>query len=400
MLELLDRHGEIAILVILFLEDMGIPVPIPADVALLYAGLRMREGDSSIWFVVPMFLAINIGAMILYGVSRLGGRPMIDRFGHYIHFDAAKLERTEAWLNRRGVWGIMLGRMLPGARIITVIGCGLFRVPLRRYLPAQIVGVTVYMAVLLLAGYWIGPEAVERIKLPALSLRVVVLLVFAIALPLVLRRLNRQTASDDTRSIEASIRPVQRVRADLLAGFVGMIELTALWTICTSLTNLISNNDLQRAVMTLARWLNAEHQPRAVAYLLDYLVVLGLCLGLAVVFFQILMPRFRIGPRSLGRQTLALWACVVVFVATLIVLNLTSYYMLRSAQVSFWLGQAGWQIFAIITFGLLGYAYVAAHTRRLAIDRFANDPDLAPSITAAEVAAHPVSPSPAPDTAP
>lgn len=278
MTGLLERHADLAILLILFLEDLGVPMPVPADVALLLAGYRLRNHASPLLFIGLMILAINVGATILYAVAYRGGRPLIDRFGHYLHLNAAKLESTEAWLKRRGFWGIAFGRAIPGVRIVTVLACGIFRIPPVRFLTAQFVGISLYMVILLVAGYYVGPEAVERINLPALSFRLVLTVIVAIALPLILRRLNRKTASDDTRAIEANLSQRERIMADLLAGFGGMIQLSSIWFIFASLTNLMQRAEVERAILMLARWVNVDNRPRAVAYTLDYLAVLVLCL--------------------------------------------------------------------------------------------------------------------------
>ncbi len=374
-----EQYGDLAILLILFLEDLGVPMPIPSDVAVLYAGFRLREHHASLVLVLLMFIAINAGATILYLVTRSGGRPLIDRFGRYIHLDHAKLAKAAGWLDRCGITGIMIGRAVPGVRIVTVISCGLFGVPLRRYLIAQFVGVFFYMTVLLGIGYAAGPTAVEYIRLPAISFRLVLLIIIAVVGPLTLRYLNRQTAADDTRVIQTGLTSAERVAADLLAGFGGMIELAAIWTTFASFAGLFQHVEIQRAISTLARWLSSS-QSRTEAYLLDYLVIFGLCLVTSAVFFQQIMPRLRIGPRKLGRQTVALWVLALLLVTVMIVVNLIDLYVRRPNDISVWLSRSGPTVLAIIVVGLLGYAYVATNVRRLAIDRFSDDPEVAPSI--------------------
>lgn len=381
MPDLLERHADIAVLLILLLEDLGVPMPIPADVALLYAGFRLRQHPYPLLAIVVMFAAINIGATILYTVARRGGRPLVDRFGRYVHLNAEKLERAEAWLNRRGMTGIIIGRTLPGIRIVTIIACGLFNVPLRKFLISQFIGVAIYMGVFLSLGYWIGPEAAERIKLPAISFRLVLILLAAVIGPLILRRLNRKTASDDTRRIEARLRPRDRVMADLLAGFGGAIELASIWAIIASVTNIMQRAEIERAVFMLARIVHPDAQSRAVAYTVDYLATLALCLVAAVVFFQWLMPKLNIGPRQLGRQVRVLWGCMLLVIVSVVALSVTNHFVRRPQAVTLWLSGSGAVVFAGLAVGLLGYAYVACQVRRLAIDRLADDPIIAPSVS-------------------
>ncbi|GAC1355178.1 MAG: hypothetical protein NVSMB42_13420 [Herpetosiphon sp.] len=373
MPDFLERYGDIALLIILFLEDLGIPMPIPADVVLLYAGFRLRLHEVSFSLIMLMFVAINLGATILYFVARSGGRPLVDRFGKYIHLDEDRLRRTEAWLTRRGLVAIIIGRSVPGVRIVTVIACGLFKIPIGKYLLGQLVGVGGYMAVLITVGYRLGPAAVEKIRLPALSIRLVGLTIGALVLPVLLARLNRKTREENTRTIEASLSSLQRVSAALFAGFVGMLEFMAIWTIWASAARVMQQDDVQQAYSMLSRWLHTGSS-RTMTFALDYIALIIIFLGMAVLFFQVLMRRLRIGPRRLLKQTLGLWAATVTVIMTLIVISLVNHFLLRPNDVSLWLSHSGPTVLIIIVGALVGYAFVAAYTRRLAIDRFADEP--------------------------
>lgn len=382
MRNFLESHTAIAIFLIVFLEDLGVPMPIPADVVVVFAGYKMRQGSINPFTAVALMLvAVNAAATILFTVVRRGGRPLVDRYGHYLHLDAQRLGRAENWLNRHGALAIVAGRTIPGIRLATVIACGLFKVPYRVFLPAQFAGVGIYLGFFLALGYFLGPRAVESIHLPAVSLRLALLVVVAAGLPLVLRRLNKRTADDDTRTIQANLTRRERFGAALLAGFAGAIELTMIWAIAASLTRLMGRIEVQRAALMLARWLDADQGPRAVgiAYTLDYVAAFIACFGAAVVFFQFLMPRLRIGPRHLGQQTLALWIFTMLLAGSAIVLSILNHFVRRRGSAIFWLTHSGGIVLAIIVVGLLGYAYVAAEARRLAIDRFSDDPEIAPS---------------------
>ncbi len=383
---LLDRHTDLAIFLILFLEELGVPMPIPADVVVLYAGFRLSQHRlNPLIAIALMVIAVNLGATTLYSLVLRGGRPLVDRFGRFLHLDAARLEKAEGWLQRRGMVGIAIGRAIPGVRLATVIACGLFKIPYRKFAPAQFVGTLTYLVIFLLLGYFVGPQAAERIHLPTISLRLILLLLVAIGLPLVLRHLNRSTASDDTRAIEIGLGTRQREVAAALGGFVGLIELMTIWGVAASLTNLLGQTEVHHAALTLARWLVAERLPRGpeVAYILEYLLTCILCIAAAIVFFQRLMPLLRLHPRKLGGQTLALWLQMVFLTLLAAALAIFRQVVRRPAVGTIWLTHAGAIVLAVMVLGLLGYAYVAAATRRLAIDQFSDDPSIAPSVLAA-----------------
>src|ERR671939_1875585 len=107
MREFLERHTDLAIFMIVFLEDLGIPMPIPADVAVVYAGYRLRQHTINPYLAVAlMVVAVNLAATILFTVVRRGGRPLVERYGRYLHLDAHRLTRPEDWLDRHGAIAI------------------------------------------------------------------------------------------------------------------------------------------------------------------------------------------------------------------------------------------------------------------------------------------------------
>ena len=91
----LTQHAALASFVILFLEDLGIPMPIPADVVIMYAGYRAHEQQiHPLWIMALLLLAVCGGSTILYAVVRSGGRPLVDRYGRYLHLNEARLARA------------------------------------------------------------------------------------------------------------------------------------------------------------------------------------------------------------------------------------------------------------------------------------------------------------------
>src|SRR6266508_4182450 len=82
MLALLDKHSFIAIFIAVLLEELGIPMPIPTDLLIVFAGVRVAGSTYAfaIWFLL-LNIASAAGASGLYLIVRRGGRPLIDRYG-------------------------------------------------------------------------------------------------------------------------------------------------------------------------------------------------------------------------------------------------------------------------------------------------------------------------------
>src|SRR5579872_111748 len=141
--------------VYLALEEGGLPIPVPGDFLMLAFGVRAREGSIVLWQVIAaMEVGTIVGSSLLYVLARRHGRGLVERIGPFVGIGQAQLDRAERQLRRRGAVAVVLGRLLPGMRILTAIACGIFRVPYRVFLPAMSVGSLVYIVGYTMLGYF------------------------------------------------------------------------------------------------------------------------------------------------------------------------------------------------------------------------------------------------------
>src|SRR3954463_11789302 len=157
---LLRSHALAVIVAILFFEELGVPSPIPGDLMMVYAGVRVTQGRDALWMVLLMQeVATVAGAVGLYFLSRRYGRPLVERFGRFIHLGPEMLARMEGKIQRHGAAAIVVGRILPGLRIVTPIAAGVLGMPFRTFLPSLALGAFLYILGYTLLGVFVGPAA-------------------------------------------------------------------------------------------------------------------------------------------------------------------------------------------------------------------------------------------------
>jgi membrane protein DedA with SNARE-associated domain len=188
---------------------------------MLALGARAREGGIVLWQVIAAMEAGTIlGSSLLYLLARRGGRGLVERFGPFIGIGPAQLDRAERHLQRHGAIAVVLGRLLPGLRVLTAIACGIFRVPYRVFLPAMSLGSLIYIVGYTMLGYFAGPAVLgvfEALHLPLGLVGSGGPLLFLIAgLVLVRRGLPHPLPRPD-------LRPWQRARIGLLAGLLATV---------------------------------------------------------------------------------------------------------------------------------------------------------------------------------
>ncbi|TAM58672.1 DedA family protein [bacterium] len=117
----------------MFLGNSGIPIGseiiMPAGGALLATGHRF--GALTVGIVGS--LGELSGALFLYGVGYLGGRPFVVRYGRYLLIKDEELAQADAWFQRYGNLTVFVCRLLPVVRAIAALPAGITRMSLHLF---------------------------------------------------------------------------------------------------------------------------------------------------------------------------------------------------------------------------------------------------------------------------
>jgi membrane protein DedA with SNARE-associated domain len=361
MMGLLERHSLIAILIAVLLEELGIPMPIPTDLLIVFAGVRVARSTNAfmLWFLL-LNIASAVGASGLYLIVRRGGRPLIERYGRYVHLGPQQVDRAERLLGRGGWWSIAIGRAIPGLRYLTVIACGLFKVPYLRFVTAHVVGSSIYIGVFLALGAVFGPQVAEYLHLPALELRLVWLLALAVGLPILLVWICYRGHA----SYSAAPSRRRTFGALLLASIAGATAMAATWAAAATIAELSGAPRPLNVSYELAQALLGRGLRPTSAYMLVYAALLMLCVGVGILYYDIVLPFISPKGTSLPRQTLGLALLGVVLVSAFLTPALLSS---RVPTLERWWQAGGPLLLLALLAGIVLYALTTACARALAI---------------------------------
>jgi len=146
-------HQFSTLFVLVLIEEAGIPIPIPGDTLVMLAGARHHKTlGYDVGILLLSSLAVFIGSSVLYFVMRRNGRPLLAKYGKYIHLNERRLDMLERWFVKRGRLAIVLGRLIPGLRIPTTIMAGLADVPYSVYAPTAALAAVIWS----LFYFWLG----------------------------------------------------------------------------------------------------------------------------------------------------------------------------------------------------------------------------------------------------
>jgi membrane protein DedA with SNARE-associated domain len=120
-------------------------------------GTRIGFGAGSyVALALAGTLGYLVGALIGWAIGRYGGRPLLERHGNWFHLSPARLDRAEAWFERWGNIGVLVGRVTPVIRSFVSIPAGIFEMPLVPYTLLTLLGSAVWAFAFAGAGYGLG----------------------------------------------------------------------------------------------------------------------------------------------------------------------------------------------------------------------------------------------------
>ena len=174
-------------------------VHLPSEVILPVGGwLVVRQHDLGVAGIAGLALVAacgnTLGCGLLYGVGRVGGRPLVRRFGRYFLVHESDIDKAERALRDRHVLALFGTRVLPVVRTYASFCAGTLRLPLPSFFATSFLGSLVWCTPFVALGAVLGDHG-GVIKGPMKYAGIAVVLVLVVGLiALSLRQLRRDDA--------------------------------------------------------------------------------------------------------------------------------------------------------------------------------------------------------------
>jgi membrane protein DedA with SNARE-associated domain len=131
-------------------------LPLPSEVIIPPAAASGKF--SVIGIVIAGALGSWIGATAMYWVARIGGRPLLARYGGYAGISQEKIAGAERWSSKFGSMGIFISRLLPVVRHLIGIPAGIVRMHYGLFSLFTVIGSALWCAVLCWVGIKMGQD--------------------------------------------------------------------------------------------------------------------------------------------------------------------------------------------------------------------------------------------------
>lgn len=157
----------LAPLALLFIEECGLPLPVPGDAILAYTGYRLSVSAHApaIWeaFIAAQIAALA-GATVLFFLSRRWGQMIIMKLGKFIFLQEKHIRHAERLFARWGVLAIIFGRHIPGLRIPITIFAATSGIRYSMFILSTFISTSAWILFYLIAGKSLGATFHSQIQ--------------------------------------------------------------------------------------------------------------------------------------------------------------------------------------------------------------------------------------------
>lgn len=169
--------GGVPLVALLMAVESSI-VPLPSEVVippaahlawtsekLTLLGVPLSGWSGQVVLVLAGAVGSWLGATAMYWAARLGGRPLVLRYGRYVLIPPEKVAGAERWAAHYGAMGIFISRLLPVVRHLIGLPAGIVRMAYLEFSLYTLLGSAVWSVVLCWVGVRMGADLAQTTNL-------------------------------------------------------------------------------------------------------------------------------------------------------------------------------------------------------------------------------------------
>lgn len=154
----ISNYGCLAVFLFIFLQEVGMPNPIPNEFLLLFSGYLASSGMLYFPFVLVLCISADmLAAFILYLSFYFFGTYILAKKPRWIPVSAETIAKQSQRVEQQGVSSIVIGRLSPFIRGYVAVISGVLRVHPRKYGLIVFATSTIWASFYLTLGYFLAP---------------------------------------------------------------------------------------------------------------------------------------------------------------------------------------------------------------------------------------------------
>ena len=129
----------------------------PSEIIMPLAGIAVSQGKMTLWGIIGAAILGDVsGALIIYSIAYIGGRPLIEKYGKYILIDHNKLEQADKWFEKYGPEAVLISKLLPIMGRVISVPAGIAKMSLKKFIIYTFIGTLPFAITLGYLGVQLG----------------------------------------------------------------------------------------------------------------------------------------------------------------------------------------------------------------------------------------------------
>jgi membrane protein DedA with SNARE-associated domain len=159
LVQYVTQYGYLAIFILVFLQEIGMPNPVPNELLLIFSGYLSFKGILFLPLVLLTATAADfIGTNILYFIFYYAGTGILAKKPKWIPVSEKTLNNLSEKISAGRNYNIFIFRLTPFTRGYTSVLTGLFRISSRVFLPIAFFSAVTWASIYVVVGYMAGPS--------------------------------------------------------------------------------------------------------------------------------------------------------------------------------------------------------------------------------------------------
>ena len=155
IISVISHSGYVGIVLLMSIESACIPLP--SELIMPFGGYLVFEGTFKLlWVATAGAIGCNLGSLVAYEIGFFGGRPLVERFGHWILMTRRELDTADRFFARWGYLAVFIARLLPVIRTFIAFPAGVARMDFLRFNVFTFLGSLPWCLALAYAGVKLG----------------------------------------------------------------------------------------------------------------------------------------------------------------------------------------------------------------------------------------------------
>ena len=113
----------------------------PSEIVMPLAGVAVSQGKMTLWGIIAAAILGDVsGALIVYFIAYIGGRPLLEKYGRYLLINHSKLEQADVWFEKYGPEAVLIGKLLPIVGRVISVPAGITKMSLKKFISYTFLG--------------------------------------------------------------------------------------------------------------------------------------------------------------------------------------------------------------------------------------------------------------------